>query len=80
MLETQLVAGSEKVKEAALALYEQHEKTVDMGVRLRAAGKDPEEDTEFKDFREVKRTTMFTFLEAAREELGIPLRTSGERQ
>lgn len=70
--ETQLVAGSEKVKGAAYALYRQHEKTVEMGVRLRGAGKDLHEDTDFRDSRDELEVAMFAFLDAAREELRIP--------
>ena len=71
MLETHLVAGSEKVKEAATALYEQHKKTVEVGLRLRSAGKDLDKDTDLRDSMEAKRTAMFVFIDAAREELGI---------
>lgn len=70
--ETQLMAGSKKVKEAASNLYSQHENTVEMGVRLRGAGKDLEEDTDFRDSRDELEVAMFAFLDAAREELRIP--------
>lgn len=72
MSETQLVAGSEKVKEAAFNLYRQHDKTVEMGVRLRGAVKDLDEDTDFRDSRDELEVAMFAFLDAAREELRIP--------
>lgn len=74
--ETQLVAGSEKVKRAAHALYRQHEKTVEMGVRLRGAGEDLYEDTDFQNSRDELEVAIFAFLDAAREELGIDLRTT----
>lgn len=75
--ETQLVAGSEKVKEGALKLYRQHENTLEMGVSLRIAGKNLDEDTDFQDSRDALRNAMFAFLEAAREDLGIESRTTG---
>lgn len=69
--ETQLVTGSEKVKQAAEALYRQHEKTVEMGLQLRNTGRNLDEDTSFQNSRDAVEITMFAFLDAAREELGI---------
>ncbi len=69
--ETQLVAGSEKVKEAASNLYRQHEETVETGIRLRNNGENLDENTNFQDSMEALEMTMSLFLKAAREELGI---------
>ncbi len=76
MSETQLVAGSEKVKEAASNLYKQHEKTVEIGIQLRSNGQDFDENVDFQASREALEVTMFSFLEAAREELSIDPHTT----
>lgn len=69
--ETQLVAGSEKVKEAALDLNSQHRDAALLGERLRKASKNPNEDGDFQNSMKALETAMLVFLDAAREELGI---------
>lgn len=76
MAELQLLSGSEEVMKAAYDLYGLHSDVAEKGSRLRVAGKDPDQDAEYQNVLKAAEEAQGVFLNAARKELGIDLRTT----